>query len=155
MHIYKMESDDNPEYPAPDEIKPYVAIGPTPDLSITVHKETFDNTFILFTIIFGSALIVFVGVMLYFCFSLSMLPPPPPPLRPALLPLTINTNFGAVSSIEENTLFKLAAPDNGSAYTTKQACLSKKNTIWENNSCICRNNWYGIRFNLEKLDGTY
>ena len=48
-----IEEDVHPDV---EEIKPYVAVGPTKDLSITVRKETFDNAFLIFTIIFGLAL---------------------------------------------------------------------------------------------------
>lgn len=144
-----MESDD---YPEPDEIKPYVAIGPTPELSITVHKETFDKTFILFTIVFGSALIIFVGVLLYYTFKLSMLPPVP---KSNTQTLTMSTNFGAASFASEDVINKLNVDANGSAFITREICLANKNTVWKDDHCECQTKYFGTKCDHEKFNNQY
>jgi hypothetical protein len=62
-----MESYDGGYQPSARELHPYVAIGPTDDLSITVHKSTFDKLVMIFLIAF----IIFVIILVIVLFVLA------------------------------------------------------------------------------------
>lgn len=48
----------------PDTIQPYVAIGPTSDISVTVHKSTFDGLVVAVMIIFMIFVVIVVIVLM-------------------------------------------------------------------------------------------
>lgn len=59
---------------------PFVAVGPTAALSVTVSQNTFSTAFIVVTLIIGLLVIVILGLTIFFAFRNADLPPPPPPL---------------------------------------------------------------------------
>lgn len=134
-------------YPDPSEIKPYVAVGPTQDLSITVHKSTFDTGFIVVTIVFGMALIIVVAVTIFFAYQASTLPPPPSPLPLNLPPddMTLHTNIGAQGIQSDLNLANITAKE----------CESISNTVWVNNRCECQSSFFGPTCTREKHDKKY
>lgn len=83
-------------HPDGAEIHDYVAIGPSPDLSVSVHKDTFDKMFIIATIIGGLVLLAVVVITVIFALRAGQLPPPPPPLPPSP-DTTAQTNFGSAA----------------------------------------------------------
>jgi len=141
--------DPNDIHPDLDEIDPYVAIGPTPDLSIFVHKNTFDTGFIVFTIIFGFGIILLIALTTFFSYNVSKLPPPPPPLQKIDINPALHTNYGGVSQSSENVI--------GDAiyYTNEYQCLQNKNTSWNKIECQCKNGFFGPDCNREKHDKRY
>jgi len=141
--------------PDVDQIKSYVSVGPTPDLSVTVHKRTFDNTFIVITIVFGTLIIAVIIVAIIWSYRLSKLPPPPPGLPLNSSQLTINTNYGAAPYATYPSNAKINAPDDGSAFTTIDDCLSQDNTKWVNDYCICETPFFGPTCSREKHDSKY
>lgn len=145
---------DDP-HPSPNEIEPYVAVGPTPDYSITVHKETFDTGFLVVTFIFGLLLLIIITVTIIAAYNFSKLPPPPPGLPLTPQTLTINTNYGAVPFSAYNVNEKINAPDDGSAFTTKGDCLSAENTQWVDDHCTCIVPFFGHTCSREKYNYRY
>jgi hypothetical protein len=142
-------------HPGVDEIKPYVAVGPTKELSVTVHKETFDAGFIIFTIVFGLALLIVVGVTIFFAYQQSKLPPPPPGLTSNKQQLTLHTNLGAATTPNNFITNNLLIPTDGSALTTKQQCESVSNTKWVDNECKCNPPFFGPTCSQERHDSKY
>jgi len=142
---------DSDIHPTPDEIKQYVAVGPSPDYSITVHKSTFDTGFLLFTIIFGAALIIFVIIMIIVSYNITKTKPIPRVIVLGSQSETINSNYGAASYASYPVNKNL----NGSAFTTQEECLSNTNTIWENNKCDCISPFFGETCSREKHDSKY
>ena len=137
-------------HPNPDEIKPYVAVGPTKELSVTVHKSTFDASFIIFTIIFGAALLTLIIVTAYFAYKEASLPPPPPPLEPIRQPTTLHSNVGAISNSSSKSL-----ENDGSDFTTEQSCSHANHTIWTDNQCRCVYPFFGHDCSREYHDNKY
>lgn len=137
-------------HPSVDEIQPYVSIGPSQNLSVTLDKETFDTGFITFTILFGLILLILVGVTIFFAYQQANLPPPPEPLRPIKQDLTIHSNIGAAvastSVIGKNEGFEL---------TTKEQCATLINTIWTGDVCQCKPPFFGPNCLREKHNNRY
>lgn len=144
--------DDNYNYPTTNDIKPYVSVGPTEELSITVHKDTFDSGFMIFTIIFGLGLIIIVGVVIFFAYQQTKLPPLPPPLKLTKPDPVIHSNIGGVASstsiIQNNILDELSV-------NNKQICESYPNTIWTGIKCECKPPFFGPTCSREKHNNKY
>ena len=134
-------------HPNVNEIKSYVAVGPTKDLSITVHKDTFDSGFLVFTIIFGLFLFVVIGITVFFANQNTKLPPPPAPITTTKPNPELHSNIGAATS--GNIL------DDTSSFTTLQQCESSSNTIWTNEKCSCKHPFFGNECSREKHDKSY
>ena len=132
--------------PMVEEIKPYVAIGPTEELSVTLHKHTFDAAFITFTIAFILVLLIVVGLTIYYAFRAAALPPPPPPLQPLPEDITLNSNRGGTS-------FASAKIDD-TIISDEQYCNSIANAQW-NGICECIPPFFGPLCNREKHDRKY
>lgn len=145
-------------HPSVDEIKPYVSVGPTKELSVTVRKETFDITFLTFTIIFGLALLVIVGLTIFFAYQQSKLPPPPPPVKINRPDPTLHSNLGAAASagsIIDTSVRDINLQEGGSALTTQSQCLSASNTTWNGSRCECKPPFFGSTCSREKHDKRY
>ena len=139
-------------HPKPEEIKPYVAIGPSKDLELNVNKSTFDTMFIVITVIFIIVSFTFVGLMLYLAGQKTQLPPPPPPLQKTPTVLTVNSNMGGVRYPGSKIYGYL---DDGSDLKTQSLCTSHSNTIWANDACQCVPPFYGPTCDREKHDSKY
>lgn len=112
----------------PDEIKPFVAVGPTEDFSVTVHKSTFDTGFIIITILF---FVVFAVV------------------------LTVSIIFAVQSTqIQTSTLDPVPSVviTDGSALSTQEACTARPNTTWTGDRCQCVAPFTGPLCTLEPFD---
>lgn len=136
------------DYPNSDEIKPYVAVGPSKDLSITVHKDTFDTLFILFIIIIGLIILSIIIVALYFAYQKSKLPPPPAPL---LLPQD-SSNFGGTRYSDD---FVSKNMNDGSKLITENLCLAAQNTDWTDGKCKCKAPFFGDKCERERHNEQY
>lgn len=139
-----------------DEIKPYVAIGPSKELSVTVHKDTFDSGFIAFTIFFGIGLLIVVGIISFFAYQRSNLPPPPPPLRAnpdAIAQSMLHTNIGAANN--PNSSIKTGEIKDGSSLLTKEVCELMPHTNWSNDHCECEPPYFGPTCSQERHDFKY
>lgn len=141
-------------HPSPAEIKPYVAVGPSKELSITVHKETFDSGFIAFTIFAGFTLLIIVGVTIFFAYQHARLPPPPPPLPLNSNDPTLHSNIGAAVSATA-PLKKLPSFEDASALLTEQECRAAPHTLWSANHCKCEAPFFGPSCSQEKHDPKY
>lgn len=148
-------STDSDVYPNPDEIKEYVSVGPSPDYSITVHKSTFDTGFILFTVIFGAALIIIVTVIIILTYNMTKPQPIPRVIIVKSQPLTMNSNYGAAPYAAYPVNKRIQAPDDGSALQTYDACISHPNTEWNDNKCKCKVPFFGETCSQEKHDAKY
>src|SRR5687767_8708217 len=124
-------------HPPVSEIKSYVSVGPTKELSVTVKKETFDSAFLSATILFGLALFIVVGLTVFFAYQQSKLPPPPPPLKINTSDPTLHSNIGAVTSSGSLVNKHINLPEDGSSLVTRQMCLSAPNTDWNGTKCEC------------------
>lgn len=142
-------------HPSPDEIKPYVSVGPTKELSVTVQKETFDSAFLTITIIFGLALFVIVGLTIFFAYQQSKLPPPPPPVKLKKVDPTLHSNVGAAASAASLIGNNINLPEDGSALITQSECLSQPNTVWNGSNCQCKPPFFGPICSREKHDKRY
>lgn len=140
-------------HPKVDEIKPYVSVGPTQELSITVQKNTFDSAFLWATIIFGLALFTIVAITVFFAYQRSKLPPPPPPLEPITPNPTIHSNVGA--AISATSFLRENISQDGSTFTTQELCESASNTIWNKSQCLCQPPFFGASCSLEKHTKRY
>lgn len=145
----------------PLEIKPYVAVGPSSTLSITVHKDTFDKGFLIASLLLLLIIGFVVGLMLYFSITLSRLPPPPPPLNTrsssstTAQELTLATNYGAANSASYLVNKNLKVPIDGSELTTKEICEETENTQWNGSACICQHPFFGPSCSRERHDNSY
>lgn len=148
-------STDSDIHPSPDEIKEYVSVGPSPDYSITVHKSTFDTGFLLFTIIFGVALIIIVIVIIILSYNLTKPQPIPRVVVIKSQPLTMNSNYGAAPYAAYPVNKRIRAPADGSALHTQDDCLSHSNTEWKDNKCDCKVPFFGETCAQEKHDAKY
>lgn len=139
-------------HPGTEEIQPYVAIGPTKELSVTVHKETFDKTFIIITII--GCIILLAGIIFTVIFALqsAKLPPPPPPLKTNPQEPTIHLNYGASTNSNYPINRNLIMPDDASII---QNCSISTNTIVENGKCKCKPPFFGADCSLERHRKNY
>lgn len=142
-------------HPSVEEIKPYVAIGPSNDLAITVHKATFDTGFIIFTIIFGAALIALIIITIILAYRSTLAPDPPPGLPLNMQPLTINSNYGASPYAAYPSNKKIKAPNDGSAFITNEDCLAADNTKWVIDHCECQTPFCGESCLREKHDDKF
>lgn len=137
-----------------EEIKPYVAIGPTEELSISVDKDTFDKTFLFLTLIFGISLIVVIGTVIFFAFQQSAFVPAPPLFSNQ--DVMLHNNVGGVNSKGEQVINRhFVLPVNGSNFTDINSCLSNKNTTWENDRCKCNEPYFGSSCEREKHNVKY
>jgi hypothetical protein len=143
-------------HPSVEEIKPYVAVGPTKDLSVTVHKKTFDSAFIAATIIFGIILLALIGFTIFAAYRQSRLQTPPTaPLETVTLASSLHTNLGA-SSHGATPIAKTGqiAPD-ASDLTTQSQCESNPHAIWIENKCDCLSPFFGPTCSRERHDKKY
>lgn len=143
---------------SPDEIKPYVAVGPSKDLSITVHKETFDSGFIAFCVLFGIGLLVVVGILAYTAYQKNTLPPPPPPLKSnpnAIKQSILHTNIGAASYPTSPIKKHGDLPGDGSSLLSKQVCELVPHTLWVDDHCECQPPFFGPTCSQERHNAKY
>jgi hypothetical protein len=141
-------------HPAVEEIKPYVSVGPTPNLSITVHKDTFDKGFLIVSFILVIGISIIVAVMIIFSYNTSQLPPPPPPLNSSQ-EVTLDTNLGAATTARNFVYSKNNIPEDGSKLTTKYLCEDTENTSWDGYKCICEPPFFGPYCSRERHDNKY
>lgn len=139
-------------HPAVEEIKPYVAIGPTRDLSITVHKDTFDKGFIIVSCLLVLGIAIVVIVMIVLSYNITQLPPPPPPLKS---PQTLSTNLGAATTARNFVNSKVNIPADGSELTTRELCEDTENAHWDGSKCICEPPFFGPYCSRERHDSKY
>lgn len=144
-------------HPSVDEIKPYVSVGPTKDLSITVHKDTFDSAFLVFSIFFGLTLLIIVGITIFFANEQAKLPPPPPPppLTQDSTLQSLQSNIGAAAFATAVLRHNNVLPEDGSAFTTQQACTDAPHTIWTEDKCECQPPFFGPTCSQERHDKRY
>jgi hypothetical protein len=142
-------------HPSPDEIKPYVAIGPTPALSVTVHKTTFDRGFIFVTLLFLMFMLIVFALIIYLSFRKSSLPPPPPPLISLQPPVTLNGDFGAAFVPDAPANYKLQFSEDASELTSKVSCETNNRGKWVDNKCKCTGALYGPTCSQERHDKKY
>lgn len=92
-----MNSED--EYLDSSQIKPYVAVGPAPNLSLSIDKRTFDRWFIFATLFLVAVWLVVVGLLIWMTFDQTELKPPanPVPLAPSASAV-LHSNFGGTFS---------------------------------------------------------
>lgn len=135
------------------DIKPYVEVGPTTELSVTVTKETFDSSFMAFTVVAGISLLIIVGVIMFFAYQHTRLPPPPPPLPLNSHDPTLHSNIGAAASAVAPAKI-ITAPD-ASALTTEQQCRASPHAVWSDNQCSCKDHFFGPTCSQEKHDPKY
>lgn len=146
--------DDN--QPGIEEIKPYVAIGPSPEYSITMHKSTFDSTFIILTIVFGLALLIMIIILVVVTYNITILPTLPNTVNVNnRTSLAINSNYGGVPYVTYKTNKKIDVSADASSLTTKESCLSFPNTEWINDVCECKTSFYGDTCSNEKHNSRY
>lgn len=135
----------------PSEIQPYVAIGPSRDYSISVHKSTFDFGFMAFTIVFGLTLIIIVAVVIIIAYNVSRPPPIPQTIKVnKSTRLTPNSNYGAVPYPSHSVNGKIDAPNGASALSNKELCLSQEHTEWIADKCFCTVPFFGETCQQEK-----
>jgi len=147
-----MASDNHPDI---RELKPYVAIGPTEDLSVTIHKNTFDSTVILFIVFFVIAILIVVGICIYFALERSKLPPPPPPLKYNTSNPAIRENIGASTKGTTPIIKSKILAKDGSEISTQTACRATTNTRWTDDGCECEEPYFGGKCQQEKHDKKY
>lgn len=145
----------DPDAPSPDQIKPYVMIGPTPEYSITVHKRTFDTGFIVFTILAGLFILGVIIITTWWTYTLTKFPTQTQQTR-VRRPNTIEQlNYGGTSSATDPVNYNVLVPEDGSAFPTKNSCLSAPNTVWEDNKCSCEPPFFGSTCARERFDKNY
>jgi hypothetical protein len=137
-------------HPDGSEIQDYVAMGPTPDLSVSVHKNTFDTMFIIATIIGGLVLLAVVIITVVFALKSAQLPPPPPPLPPSPDTTSIQQNFGAAANAR-TPLPSLSVPD-ASEVTT---CGPDHHADIKNGQCQCLPPFFGPDCSRERHSKNY
>lgn len=143
-------------HPSVDEIKPYVAVGPNKDLSVTVHKKTFDSAFIAATIIFGIILLALIGFTIFAAYRQSRLPPPPDGLLETVtLASSLHTNLGASSHGATPIAKNGQIASDGSDLITQSQCESTPHTIWIENKCDCVSPFFGPSCSRERHDKRY
>lgn len=138
-----------------DEIMPYVAVGPSEDLSFTIHKDTFDSGFIAFTIFGGIIILIVVGVVIFFAYQQIALPPPPPPLKSNDNDPTLQLNIGGTVSATAPLNRKSSVTSDGSSLITEAACNSVSHTVWTGDHCECQAPFFGPICSQEKHDLKY
>lgn len=142
------------EHPSPDDIHAYVGVGPTPELSVNVRKETFDAAFITVTIVFIVIIAVIVVLLLILASNSAKLKPPPPPLTRTVPAPSIQSNVGAAHSANRPiTDFQLAR--NARELTSKAACEAHKHAYWSDGACACSAPFYGPTCDNEYHDKNY
>lgn len=124
-------------------IPPYVAVGPTKDLSITVHKETFDSSFLWITIIFSALLLILIGITIYFAYHQTRFGPIPAPIQPTVSS-TLRDNFGASGEI--TTL---------SRELNNKSTQCNGNGVLINDKCECIPSFIGLSCSIQKHDRRY
>ena len=137
-------SDIADSYPDPGEIKPYVAFGPSPEYSITVHKKTFDTAFIAFTIIFGSAIIIIVILTIIFAYNQSKI------TVPTVQKTTLTTSPVLLSNQDS-----LTSNQDSLAFSNKHQCLMYINTKWVDDHCECKEHFFGPMCTRERHNNKY
>jgi hypothetical protein len=141
-------------HPSPDEIKPYVAVGPTENLSFTVHKGTFDSSFLVGMIFIALIFMVAVVLLIFFALEQAKLPPPPPPLNPNATPDPMHANIGA-SATPTAMLMKKVSVGPDAIASTKQACAATPHAVWIEDGCMCRPPFFGPHCSQEKHDSKF
>ena len=147
-----MSVDVDP-HPDADEIKHFVAIGPSDEYSVTVHKDTFDTGFIIVTIVF----IVIIATVLITCIFFAIKEaeihavPELPPLNTLPSVSTLHSNFGAVASGTQ----VIDPINDGSGYVTEADCANGYHTEWSNGRCKCKTPYFGPYCSLEKHDRNF
>jgi hypothetical protein len=139
-----MSTDIDDPHPDENEIKPFVAVGPSEDFSITVHKETFDTGFIIVTIIFILIIVTVLITCIFFSVKQVEI------YTPQRLPTT------TTSTSDATPFSKYAVNDlDGSAYKSITTCLKAPNTKWENEHCTCKAPYFGPTCSLQKHDDRF
>lgn len=148
----------------PDDIQPYVAIGPTKDLSVTVHKSTFDAGYILaFIVVILLAMAIIILLFIYMQQQTGTDIPDDLVYEP--YPYNQDVNLGGVRSrgdgyvtTEYSDLYAgYPFGKNGSNYTNEQSCLNAQHTQWNNieSKCQCIEPYFGSLCTLEQHDERY
>lgn len=137
-------------HPAGNEIQDYVAIGPTQDLSVSVHKSTFDSMFIIATIIGGLVLLAVVIITVIFAMKSAQLPPPPPPLPPSPDTTSNQQNFGAVANAR-TPIPALSVPDGSEV----PVCTAEYHAELKGGECHCIAPFFGPDCTREKHSTRY
>lgn len=132
------------------DIKPYVTIGPTKDLSVTVHKETFDSAFIWATLIFGVLLLIIIGLTVFFAYEASKLGPIPPPLEPITSTLSVHDNVGAAISS-----YSIIKGVNNAINLNLHTCTKDNNAKIVDDVCVCESPFFGPSCSIQKHDRRY
>lgn len=128
-------------YPV-NKLHSYVAVGPTEDLSISVHKETFDSAFLITTIFLFIGYIIIVIVIIYYT-NLSISNNIIQPVFTSTVaiqqrPLNINDNFGASS--------------NGYSHSLINKIINDGTDLNEN---TCNKGYYGNKCDMEFHNNKY
>jgi len=100
-----MNTDSSTDHLDPSQIKQYVAVGPSRNLSRSFDKKTFDKGFTLTTMFLFALWLVIVGLLIWMTFSVSDLPNPPSLLKTNPLPIPQNFNFGAVANASAGVMY--------------------------------------------------
>lgn len=140
------------DLPTSSEIKEYVNIGPTPDYSVTVSKNTFDSTFIIITIVFGLVLIITVSLFIYWAFQITDFTAGELPINQdptdGSRTLTADGNVGGAISSTQLT----ASLDHG----IYSGCDNTHNAhIDRTGKCVCNDGFYGPNCHQEKHHRSY
>jgi hypothetical protein len=154
------------DVPLAQDIKPYVAVGPTPYLSVTVHKSTFDMGFILALVV---GIVILLGLVVYAIWyahdqaTLKLQPPPilpltPPNNTPGLVPVgqpyDNSLEVAILSQMETNNLRDCAYECRknksciGIIYPEEHMCtlLTDSIKVYENEELLYRPNQDPILF---------
>jgi hypothetical protein len=142
-------------YAAPADTEPYVAIGPSPNLSITVHRDTFDRGFVIATIFFVVLVIIGIIFILIMTFDVSAPQQPPSTLEPLVQLSTLTENYGAGVNSTVPAPSKLSFAPDASGFTSKYNCLSSPHTMESNGNCVCQPGFFGDTCNRERHDKKY
>lgn len=144
----------NDGQPGVDEIEPYVAIGPSKELSVSVNKETFDVGFIIFTIIGVIILITIIIVTIVVASRATTLPPPPDAsdLNSTPQEVGVNRNFGAAANPRTDVTRNLNFEPHASALTS---CHNSPHAVEVDGVCQCVPPFFGPTCQLEKHSSNY
>ena len=139
----------------PSDIQPYVSFGPSSEYSVSVKKDTFDISFLGFTLIFGGIIITIAIVTIILAYNQTKFPPiPKPTVKPPPNP-TINNDLGASPHIYYPVDQRNNIDKDGSALTTYSVCNNTENTHWDGEECHCIPPFFGPYCDRERHDKKY